>query len=188
MKPRLKVITVFGSSRPKAGQAEYASAQALGAELAARNFVVCSGGYAGVMEAVSRGAKEAGGQTLAVTASFFKARANAWVDKEIRVKTWRERLFELIKRGGGYVACPGGTGTLVELAVVWELLNKGAMRRKPLVLLGEFWKPVIDRVREAELGHASPWGEAHESLIRFADSPAAAAALLAELLRPPCSS
>lgn len=180
MNRRAQIVTVFGSSRPRAGDAQYSAAQALGAELAARGLVVCSGGYGGVMEAVSRGAKEAGGRTLAVTAKFFKARANRWVDEEVRVKTWQERLFELVKRGRGYVACPGGTGTLVELAVVWEMLNKGAMARKPLVVLGEFWQPVIERVREVELDHESPWGERGESLVRMAASPADAATFLAE--------
>ena len=49
------------------------------------------------------------------------------------MKTWQDRLFELIQLGHGYVACPGGTGTLVELAVVWEMLNKGVMTGKPFV-------------------------------------------------------
>jgi uncharacterized protein (TIGR00730 family) len=185
MKARPRIVTVFGSSRPLAGDAQYAAAQALGAELAGKGFVVCSGGYGGVMEAVSCGAKEAGGSTLGITAKFFKARANKWVDEEIRVKTWQERLFELVKRGHGYVACPGGTGTLVELAVVWEMLNKGAMARRPLVVLGDFWGPVIERVREVELGHKSPWGEQEEPLIRIAASPADAAELLAALLTRP---
>ena len=171
MKPRRKIVTVFGSSRPHTGDVQYAAAQQLGAELAGRGFVVCSGGYGGVMEVVSRGAKEAGGSMLAITASFFKTHVNDWVDEEIRVKTWQERLFELVKRGHGYVACPGGTGTLVELAVVWEMLNKGAMARRPLVVLGDFWGPVIERVREVELSHKSPWGEQEEPLIRIAASP-----------------
>jgi uncharacterized protein (TIGR00730 family) len=179
MKEKSRIITVFGSSRPRAGDALYAAAQALGEALAAQGFTVCSGGYGGVMEAVSRGAKDAGGRTLGITASFFRARVNKWVDEEIRMKTWQERLFELVKRGHGYVVCPGGTGTLVELAVVWEMLNKGAMARRPLVALGEFWQPVIERVREIELGHESPWGEQGEPLIRIAGSPAEAAAHLA---------
>jgi predicted Rossmann-fold nucleotide-binding protein len=132
-----------------------------------------------VAEAVSRGAKEGGGRTVAVTAEFFKSRANRWVEEEIRVRTWQERLFELIERGHGYVACPGGTGTLVELAVVWEMLNKGAMKRKPLVVLGDFWQPIIERVREVELGHASRWGERDEPLVHRASSPADAADYLA---------
>ena len=179
MKARTRIVTVFGSSRPRAGDAQYAAAQALGAELAGKGFVVCSGGYGGVMEAVSRGAKVAGGNTIGITAEFFRARANNWVDEEIRVKTWQERLFELVKRGHGYVVCPGGTGTLVELAVVWEMLNKDAMARRPLVVLGDFWGPVIERVREVELGHKSPWGEQEEPLIRIAASPAEAAEHLA---------
>ena len=185
MNRRAQIVTVFGSSRPRAGDPQYAAAQMLGAELAARGFIVCSGGYGGVMEAVSRGAKDAGGRTLAVTAKFFKTRANRWVDEEIHVKTWQERLFELVKRGRGYVTCPGGTGTLVELAVVWEMLNKGAMARKPLVVLGEFWQPIIERVREVELGHESPWCERGEPLIRVAPSPADAAAYLAQRFEKP---
>jgi uncharacterized protein (TIGR00730 family) len=182
MKAKETVVTVFGSSRPREGDAEYAAARALGAQLAAKGFVVCSGGYGGVMEGVSRGAKEAGGSTLAVTAKFFRARANRWVEEEIRVNTWQERLFELVKRGAGYVVCRGGTGTLVELAVVWEMLNKGAMAKKPLVVLGNFWQPVIERVREVELGHKSRWGEQVEPLIGFAESPEDAAAYLAARL------
>lgn len=127
MKARPKTVTVFGSSRPREGEEEYALACELGAALASCGFIVCSGGYGGVMEAASRGAKEAGGRTLGITSNFFQAKINRWVDDEIRVKTWQERLFALVRRGHGYVVCPGGTGTLVELAVVWEMLNKGAM-------------------------------------------------------------
>ena len=177
-----KVITVFGSSRPREGDSHYALARNLGAALAARGFIVCSGGYGGVMEAASRGAKESGGQTLAVTAEFFRARANRWVDEEVRVATWQERLFELVRRGSGYVVCPGGTGTLVELAVVWEMINKRVMRDKPFVALGDFWQPIIDRVREVEIGHPSTWGESAERLIHFAHEPAHAADHLASKL------
>jgi len=71
-----KVITVFGSSRPEEEHADYAEAQELGRALAESGFAVCSGGYGGVMEAVSRGAREAGGRVLAVTSSFFRAKTN----------------------------------------------------------------------------------------------------------------
>jgi uncharacterized protein (TIGR00730 family) len=180
MKPGAKIVTVFGSSRPRSGEAQYSVAQELGSELARQGFIVCSGGYAGTMEAVSRGAKEAGGRTIGITAQFFKARVNQCIDEEIRKKTWQDRLFALIERGDAFVTCPGGTGTLVELAVVWEMLNKNVIGRKPLVVLGEFWHPIIDRVREVELGHESKWGEKQDSLIHRAASPADAASFLAE--------
>lgn len=175
-------ITVFGSSRPREEQAEYEEARALGSALAAAGFTVCSGGYGGTMEAVSRGAKEAGGRTIGITAEFFSVRANRWVDEEVRVNTWQERLFALIARGAGYVACRGGTGTLVELAVVWEMLNKRVIIGKPFVVLGDFWTPILERVREVEQGHASPWGEADNPLVHLATTPADAAAYLASRL------
>ena len=165
------IITIFGSSRPREGDADYEQARALGRELAARGFRVCSGGYGGVMEAASRGAKESGGGTLAVTAKFFKTRANAWVDEEHAVDSWQERLFELIRVGQGFVACKGGTGTLVELAVVWEMLNKGVIQGKPFVALGEFWTPIIERVREVEIDRGSRWGEAVERQVHVAHTP-----------------
>lgn len=177
-----RIITVFGSSRPKEGDADYEQARELGFALAAKEFIVCTGGYGGVMEAASRGAKDAGGRTLAVTAEFFSARANRWVDEEFRVDTWQARLFELVRRGAGYVACKGGTGTLVELAVVWEMLNKNVMEPRPFVVLGDFWRPILDRVREVELGQASQWGEASNRIVQVASLPGAAADYLANRL------
>jgi uncharacterized protein (TIGR00725 family) len=177
-----KVITVFGSSRPEQGHADYAEAVELGRALAEVGFSVCTGGYGGVMEGVSRGAREAGGRVLAVTSSFFWPRANCWVDEEMRMATWQDRLFELVRLGDGYVACKGGTGTLVELAVVWEMLNKKAMEHRPFVVLGDFWQPILERVREVERGHASGWGELNDLLVHQAPTPTGAAQFLAARL------
>jgi uncharacterized protein (TIGR00730 family) len=180
-----QVVTVFGSSRPRPDDPQYASARALGVALAEKGWVVCSGGHAGVMEAVSRGAKEAGGRTLGVTAKSSSLRANRWIDEEIRVDTWQERLFELIARGHGYVACPGGTGTLVELAVVWEMLNKRVIRPKPMIVLGKFWQPVIECVRDLETGHDPRWSARNGELIYAAGTPADAVNYLSASFAPP---
>lgn len=170
------IVTVFGSSRPREGDADYEEARVLGRALTKHGFAVCSGGYGGVMEAVSRGAKEAGGKTYGVTAEFFKkAKLNPWIDVEVRKSSWEERLFELIRMAHGFVACKGGTGTLVELAVVWEMLNKSVMSGKPFAVLGDFWRPVLDRVREVELGHPAPWGEVNGRLVHVAATPGDAA-------------
>ena len=177
-----KIVTVFGSSRPKESDPDYTEARILGRALAEKGFAVCSGGYAGVMEAVSRGAKEAGGKTYGVTAEFFTAKKNQWIDVEVRLKTWQERLFELIRLADAFVACKGGTGTLVELAVVWEMLNKSVIASKPFAVLGDFWTPILDRVREVELGHPAPWGEANGRLVHVAANPTAAAMFLSTRL------
>jgi uncharacterized protein (TIGR00725 family) len=183
------IVTVFGSSRPKAGDADYEEARALGKALAERGFAVCSGGYGGVMEAASRGAKEARGKTYGVTAEFFKRNANAWVDVEVRKKTWQERLFSLIELGDAFIACKGGTGTLVELAVVWEMLNKSVMEPKPFIVLGDFWRPILLRVREVEQAKGASTGgrvsaEAGGNLVHSADGVIAAVKLLTERFGP----
>lgn len=182
-----KIITVFGSSRPTEGDVEYEEARELGRSLARRGLAVCTGGYGGVMEGVSRGAKDEGGTTYGVTAEFFQRTANEWVDTEVRVKTWEERLFELIRLADGYAVCKGGTGTLVELAVVWEMLNKSVMLGKPIAVVGDFWQPILDRVREVEQGPSSStqgrvWGEANGNLVHSAASVAEAVEYLASRL------
>jgi predicted Rossmann-fold nucleotide-binding protein len=113
-----------------------------------------------------------------VTAEFFTARANAWIDREIRMDDWQQRLFELIRIADGFVACKGGTGTLAEIAVVWEMLNKSVIAGKPFVVLGDFWLPILERVREVELRYASPWGEANGKLAHGAATPMEAAEFL----------
>ena len=102
----------------------------------------------------------------------------------MRRESWEERLFELIRRADGFVACKGGTGTLVELAVVWEMLNKSVMSEKPFAVLGDFWQPVLDRVREVELGHPASWGEANGRLVYVATSPGDVANHLTTKLKP----
>lgn len=185
MPPQSRIITVFGSSRPAEDDSEYEQARELGWALASKGFTVCTGGYGGVMEAASRGAKDAGGKTLAVTAAFFEVKLNRWVDEELRVRTWQQRLFKLVRAERGYVACKGGTGTLVELSVVWEMLNKRVMRPRPFVALGEFWRPIVERVREVEApagASAGKWGESNARRIHIAPSPEAAADYLAKKL------
>jgi uncharacterized protein (TIGR00725 family) len=177
------IISVFGSSRPRETDAEYATARALGRGLAEKGFAVCTGGYGGTMEAVSRGAKDADGKTYGVTAEFFPAaKANAWVDVEVRVKTWQERLFEIIRLADGFAACKGGTGTLAELAVAWEMMNKSVIDAKPFVALGEFWQPILKCIRDVEIGQENPWAEANAQIVRTVATPAEAAEILAKSL------
>ena len=177
-----RIVTIFGGSKCRESDFEYSQAMRVGELLAGAGFTVCTGGYSGVMEAVSRGAKQAGGRTIAITSTFFRTRANEWVDEEHAASSWQERLFELIRFGEGYVACKGGTGTLVELAVVWEMLNKGVMAGKPFITLGDFWGPIVERVREVEVNHGSRWAEAKARLVHSARNPAEAADYLAQAL------
>lgn len=147
------VIVVFGSYSPASVDRLYRQAWRVGYELARAGYVVCNGGYDGTMEASSRGAKEAGGHTIGVTCDIFAdyrgmpLKPNAWVDHEIPHSNLFKRIECMLALGSGFVVLQGGTGTLVEFAVVWEYVCKGLLQRRPIVVVGEFWRPVIETIR-----------------------------------------
>jgi uncharacterized protein (TIGR00730 family) len=143
-----RIITIFGTARAKSGGKVYELALETGRVLAQAGFVIANGGYGGTMLAVAKGAAEAGGEVVGVTCLAFEgAVANEYISREIVTSSLDERLETLIKLAEGYVVLPGGTGTLLELAKVWELKNKGFINQsKPIILVGEFWKPLVDLV------------------------------------------
>ena len=142
-------VSVFGGSQPKEGETSYTEALELGKLLAERGHVVLTGGYIGVMEAVSRGAKEAGGHVIGVTCedieAWRKVRANSWVMEEIRKKTLIERLHTLIHESDAAFALPGGAGTLTEVALMWNLMIVESLHRRPLILIGRGWQSTFDQ-------------------------------------------
>jgi len=188
MRVLMRTITVFGNSSPQPGSGDYEEARLLGALLARAGFAVCSGGYYGAMEAVSRGAREAGGRAIGMTTPFYRLAPNSYLDEEIPVPRWQDRLFALVEKGDGYVVLKGGTGTLLELSAVWECLNKGAIATRPCVAMA-FWAPVLDCVRAAERERSGrKWEESGggSGLIRLARTlPEAVEYLQAALDSPP---
>ena len=153
-----KVVTLFGSSLPREDSTTYQQALRLGKLLAQAGFTVCNGGYGGLMEATARGAREADGHTLGVTCSLWSASANRWISEEIRTQSFPERIMTLIERADAYITLPGGTGTLAELALAWEIMNKSNLSRtvggrKPLLVMAPYWQPVLECLnQEAALG------------------------------------
>jgi uncharacterized protein (TIGR00730 family) len=142
-------ITVFGGSQPKEGDAAYAEAQELGKLLAQRGHTVLTGGYIGTMEAVSRGAYEAGGHVIGVTCDDIEAwrhiAPNRWVKEERRRKTLLERMQVLIEDCDAALALPGGIGTLTEIAMMWNLMTVESRHRSPLILIGRGWQSTFDQ-------------------------------------------
>jgi uncharacterized protein (TIGR00730 family) len=157
-----KVITFFGSGRASGSGPACSIAYEAAKLLAQAGFTIANGGYGATMLAAAKAAAEIGAKTIGVTCSAFKrSAANQYISQEITTASLTERLETLINLGHGYVVLPGGTGTLLELANVWELKNKGFLdRRKPIILIGEFWKPLVDLMASED-----PDSEQHISLV-----------------------
>jgi len=143
-----ETITIFGTGRARRGDSTYMLAYQTGKLLAQAGFVIANGGYGGTMEAAAKGAAEVGGKIIGVICSAFKSStANKYITRTIVTSSLDERLDTLIKLGQAYIVLPGGTGTLLELAKVWEFKNKGFLQaRKPIILVGGFWKPLVDLI------------------------------------------
>ena len=141
-----KVITIFGTGRARPGDTTFTLAYETGMILAQAGFAIANGGYGGTMLAAAKGAAEAEGEVIGVTCSAFKSsKANEYVTREMVTESLDERLDTLIELGRAYVVLPGGTGTLLELAKVWELKNKGFLKAdRPIILVGSFWKSLVD--------------------------------------------
>ena len=147
------VVAVFGSSTADESGPLYRLARELGGELARGGAAVMTGGYGGVMEACSRGARDAGGHVIGVTVELYERRGpvNRWVEERVHAPDLFERLRHLVGRADGYVALPGSVGTLTELFLTWTLLSAVARPEVRMVLLGERWVPLLEAHRGPEL-------------------------------------
>lgn len=141
-----KTITIFGTSKVKDGDKVFELAYELGKLLAEAGFTIANGGYGGTMLAAAKGAKESGGKTIGITCKAFgKKNANEFVTDNIVTQNLTERVAKLIETGDAYVVLPGGTGTLLEFAEIWELVNKGFVNpAKPIILITDFWRPLVE--------------------------------------------
>lgn len=145
-----KNISIFGSSKTRESSEEFTLAYNMGKLLALNGYTVVNGGYGGIMLASAKGASENGGHTIGVTlvkentGGFIQRHSNAYIKEEILCANLFERLYTLIKISSAYILFPGGTGTLLELAAVWELINKKLLSKRPIILLGDNWQGVIE--------------------------------------------
>jgi uncharacterized protein (TIGR00725 family) len=143
-----RIITIFGGAKCDESSPEYAAARQLGARLAGEGFTICTGGYLGIMEAASRGARENGGRVLGIVMNQFKHEPNRFLTDKVATDHFYDRLQNLITRSVGFVAFRGGMGTVTEISLVWNKLTTHVLSPRPLVLVGECWRSVVASWRD----------------------------------------
>jgi uncharacterized protein (TIGR00730 family) len=168
-------VTVFGSARFKADHPYYSLGRELGERLARVGFAVMTGGGPGIMEAVNRGAKEAGGRSIGCNIELpHEQKPNEYLDRWISFRHFFVRKVMLVKYSYAFIALPGGFGTLDEMFEITTLVQTGKVKEYPIVLMGrDYWRPLIDFVRNRLLvdGTIDP---GDEQLLMVTDSPAEA--------------
>lgn len=142
----MPVAAVFGSSTQPPDAPCCRMARELGGELARLGITVKNGGYLGVMEAVSRGAREAGGEVIGVTLAGLAGRraANGWLSREIPAASLLRRL-EILFEGTDYFFAleGGGPGTLNEVFLAWASGIIGLEPPRPVFLIGRGWPELL---------------------------------------------
>jgi len=141
--------SVFGGSGVKKGEPDYQMAYEVGKALAKSGFEVVNGGYCGTMEAVSKGAKEEGGKVTGILCDIIRiVQPNEHLTDNINTPDLFERLRNVTSGMDLFVILPGGTGTLTELMLVQDLMGLGTIQKKPIVMITDYWKPVLEHVEQ----------------------------------------
>jgi len=170
-----KIVTIFGGSKCDRSCTEYEQAHRVGELLAEAGYTICTGGYLGVMEAASRGAREKGGRVLGIVMNQFKAEPNRYLTDKVATPHFYERLQRLITRSVGFIALRGGMGTVTEVSLVWNKIQTRVIEPRPLVLLGDCWPPLV----EAWCKHLAV-SEQDVSYLDFAETPEQAVQIIFE--------
>lgn len=141
-------VSVFGSARTKPGTPYYELAVEISRKLTQAGFGIITGGGPGIMEAGNKGAKDGGGASVGLNIELpFEQHLNPYIDsdKEINFNYFFVRKVMFVKYAQGFVALPGGFGTLDELFEALTLIQTLKIERFPVVLVGtEFWSGLIN--------------------------------------------
>lgn len=139
-------VTIFGSARFQSNHPYYQLAFDMGKLLALNGYTVMTGGGPGIMEGAARGAKSVNGRTVGCNIWIpEEQKPNQYLDKMLTFRYFFVRKVMLTKYSSGFIAMPGGLGTLDELFEMTTLIQTKKIAHFPIVLLGvEFWTPLIE--------------------------------------------
>ncbi|HEY8233920.1 MAG: TIGR00730 family Rossman fold protein [Vicinamibacterales bacterium] len=145
-----RAVTVFGSARARPGDEDYRYAEDLGRALAKAGHAVITGGGPGHMEAVNKGAFEAGGQSIGVCIELPREeKPNAFLTRVVSFRYFFVRKVMFVKYTKAFVILPGGFGTLDELFEALTLIQTRKVPSFPVILAGDdtYWDGLIDWIK-----------------------------------------
>lgn len=145
-------VTIFGSARAKPGTWVYDEVKRLSAELAALGCDIVTGGGPGLMQAANEGAQARGAgeraQSVGIRVDLpFEQEVNPFVQESFEHQTFFTRLHHFVLLSDAYIVVPGGIGTVLEAALVWQLLQVRHIQDTPLIFVGDMWSELVEWAR-----------------------------------------
>ena len=158
-------VTIFGSARAKPGSFVYEEVKRVAAALAEMGCDIITGGGPGLMQAANEGACGADGKDRFKSVGIrvelpFEQEVNPFVEQAFEHRTFFTRLHHFVLTSDAYVVTPGGIGTVLELMLIWQLLQVKHVHDTPLILVGKMWAELVEWAKKSllkpELALASP--------------------------------
>ena len=154
-------VTIFGSARARRGTYVYTEVKRVATALAEMGCDIITGGGPGLMQAANEGAAAAKApernRSVGIRVDLpFEQDVNPFVEQAFEHKTFFTRLHHFVLASDAFVVTPGGIGTVLELMMIWQLLQVRHVHGTPLILVGKMWADLVDWARTHLLASQPP--------------------------------
>jgi uncharacterized protein (TIGR00730 family) len=141
-------VTIFGSARARPGTFVYDETKRVARALGELGCDIVTGGGPGLMEAANEGAAEAGAaeqdRSIGIRVDLpFEQEVNPFVEQVFEHRTFFTRLHHFVLASDAFVVVPGGIGTVLEAAMIWQLLQVRHLQDTPLIMVGRMWGDLV---------------------------------------------
>ena len=139
-------VAIFGSARAQAGTFVYEEVKRLAAAFAVLGCDIVTGGGPGLMQAANEGSANAGvSGSMGIRVELpFEQDVNPFVEQAFEHQTFFTRLHHFVIASDAFVVVPGGIGTVLEMLMIWQLLQVRHVENVPLILVGRMWKGLVE--------------------------------------------
>lgn len=152
-------VAIFGSARAQPGTFAYDEVKRAAAAFTAMGCDIVTGGGPGLMQAANEGAASAGlpDRSIGIRVDLpFEQAVNPFVEHAYEHGTFFTRLQHFVIASDAFVVVPGGIGTVLEMLMIWQLLQVRHVDKVPLILVGKMWKGLVDWAGQAMLDPRTP--------------------------------
>jgi uncharacterized protein (TIGR00730 family) len=156
-------VTIFGSARLQPGSFGYEETKRAAAALADMDCDIVTGGGPGLMQAANEGAAARGVQSVGIRVDLpFEQEVNAFVTSAYEHRTFFTRLHQFVLSSDAFIVAPGGIGTVLEMMLIWQLLQVGHLENTSLILVGQMWPGLVEWTRQSMLSTEPPLASARD--------------------------
>jgi len=161
-------VSIFGSARATSGSFAYEETRRVAGALAEMGCDIITGGGPGLMQAANEGAASSPERARSVGIRVdlpFEQEVNAFVGLAFEHRTFFTRLHQFVLLSDAFLVAPGGIGTVLEMLMIWQLLQVRHLGDTPLILVGRMWPGLVEWARASMLSTTPPLATAEDMAI-----------------------